>query len=203
MKKISFLFCSLISANSMAQFSVTNENANLGNNNTITLERNKSFNLEGYGLKVGSFMPSMVLETANMDDFHTDKNEGKIRIYNVLASVDTPVCVQQASELVKYVKDNHEQLKDIEVLAISADTSFAQQRFLKEQGLNGNIKFISDSIKHDFGINTGTQIKELSLLARSIIVVGKDNRIIYIQRVPELTTLPDLEKAVKFAQSKV
>lgn len=203
MKKFFFLFCSLISANSMAQFSVTNENGHLGNNNTITLEKNTSFNLEGNGLKVGSLMPSMVLKTADLADFYTDKNEGKIRIYNVLASVDTPVCMQQANELVKYVKDNHEQLKGIEVLAISADTPFAQQRFLKEQGLNGNITFISDSIRHDFGINTGTQIKELGLLARSIIVVGKDNRIIYIQRVPELTTLPDLEKAVKFAQAKV
>ncbi|MEZ9445833.1 thioredoxin peroxidase, partial [Vibrio sp. 10N.286.49.C3] len=47
--------------------------------------------------------------------------------------------------------------------------------------------------------NKATQIKQLGLLSRSIIVVGMNNQVIYTQRVPELTTIPSLERAVKVA----
>lgn len=59
--------------------------------------------------------------------------------------------------------------------------------------------YLSDSIDHQFGLNTGTQIKQLGLLSRSIIVTDTNNKVIYAQRVPELTTIPSLGEAVKVA----
>ena len=192
------IFSALISNFAFAEFNVTQKTAGLGVSQTVTLD-SITFNLKGNAINVGQYMPPMTLMTSNLKEFLTSNNNEKIRIYNVLASVDTPVCVQQSVDLVNYVKENSNKLKDIEFLALSADTPFAQQRFIKDHSLTDSITFISDSINHEFGEKTGTQIKELGLLTRSIIVVGKDNKILHIQRVPELTTIPDLEKAVDVA----
>jgi len=87
--------------------------------------------------------------------------------------------------------------------AVSADTAFAQARFKKAAKLSDKITFLSDSIKHDFGRNTGTEISALGLLTRTTIVVDQKNIIRHIQRVPELTTIPDLKKAVSIAKKYI
>ncbi|MCW0469099.1 hypothetical protein OH492_08745 [Vibrio chagasii] len=49
-----------------------------------------------------------------------------------------------------------------------------------------------------FGFESGTQINELGLLARgTFVAVDKDNKIVHIQRVPELTMIPDLDKLLR------
>lgn len=200
MKKVILLASALFSLNVFAQFNVTQENAGLGANQSVSLEKSTKFNLIGSAIKVGDYIPSLQLTTSGLGSFDTSSKSGKARIYSILASVDTPVCVQQSIDLAKYVKDNANELNDIEFYAISADTPFAQQRFIKEHSLNSEITFLSDSANHEFGLKTGTQIKELGLLTRSIIVVDKNNKVIHIQRVPELTTLPDLENSVNVAK---
>ena len=59
---------------------------------------------------------------------------------------------------------------------------------------------LSDAKDHVFGFESGTQISELGLLARTTFVVDKNNKIVHIQRVPELTMVPDLNKAVEVAK---
>jgi thiol peroxidase len=41
------------------------------------------------------------------------------------------------------------------------------------------------------------------LLARSVIIVDKDGKVRYIQVVPEITHLPDMERAIQEAQQLV
>lgn len=200
MNKVIILVFSIFSLNAFAEFNVTQENAGLGESQSLTLDKNTTFNLTGSAIKVGDYIPSLQLTTSGLENFETSSESGKARIYSILTSIDTPVCVQQASDLAKYIKDNTSELNDIEFYAISADTPFAQQRFIKENKINSDITFLSDSSNHEFGLKTGTQIKELGLLARSIIVTDKNNKVIFIQRVPELTTLPDLEHAVNIAK---
>ncbi|WP_064607529.1 thiol peroxidase [Photobacterium sp. J15] len=205
MKKLLVAAAIMLAANtSMARdFATTQANSALGEGNVITLNKENTFNLSGHEVKVGDYFPSMILMDESLANFDTSKNAGKVRVYNVLASVDTPVCVQQVKDLSQYIAQHNEELAGIEMLAISADTAFAQMRFRQQENLEKNFLFLSDSINHEFGKKTGVQIRELGLLARSIIVVDKNNKIIHIQRVPELTTIPDLEKAVSIAKSKV
>ncbi|CAH8189553.1 peroxiredoxin [Vibrio aestuarianus] len=198
MRKLLIIAAALYSTNSLAQFETTQESANFGANQIVTLENNTKFDLIGATLEVGDLMPSAQLMTSNLKHYDTSTTSQSIKIYSVLTSVDTPVCVQQAIELSQYVKDNISNLENIEFYAISADTPFAQQRFINEHSLDG-VTYLSDSVEHQFGLNTGTQIKQLGLLSRSIIVTDMNNKIIYTQRVPELTTIPSLDKAVKTA----
>ncbi|MCX2790687.1 peroxiredoxin [Vibrio sp. Sgm 5] len=199
--KIKLLAASLvISTNAFAQFISTDANADFGKNQIVTLEKTNKFSLSGEGIKIGDYMPSIQLVTSELKPFDTSSDNKAVKIYSVLTSVDTPVCVQQAIDLNKYFSENQAELNGIELFAISADTPFAQQRFLKEHSLQG-ITYLSDSSKHQFGLKTGSLIEQLGLLTRSIIVVDKSNKVVYTQRVPELTTIPDLEEAIRAAKT--
>ncbi|MEC7941506.1 MAG: peroxiredoxin [Pseudomonadota bacterium] len=200
MNKLLLAASLVISTNAFAQFSTTDSNAEFGKNQVVTLEKTNKFSLSGEGIKVGDYMPSIQLVTSELNPFDTSSNNKSVKIYSVLTSVDTPVCVQQAIDLDKYFSENQTDLSGIELFAISADTPFAQQRFLKDHDLQG-ITYLSDSSKHQFGLKTGSQIEQLGLLTRSIIVVDKSNKVVYTQRVPELTTIPDLKEAVRAAKA--
>lgn len=204
MKKLALftaLFTALfLSGSVFAQFLTTEKNASFGKGQVVTLKKTTTFHLSGDALKVGDYMPSMKLVTSDLKPFDTSEEANSVKIYSVLTSVDTPVCDQQAIDLSKFVADHKSELKGIEFLVISADTPFAQQRFQNDYNLKG-ITYLSDSSKHQFGMKTGSQIEELGLLTRSIIVTDKNNKVVYIQRVPELTTIPDLKAAVKVAQA--
>ena len=50
-------------------------------------------------------------------------------------------------------------------------------------------------------MKNGLLIAPLRLLARSVIVTDKDNIVRYLQVVPEITTLPDMPKAMAVARS--
>ena len=48
-------------------------------------------------------------------------------------------------------------------------------------------------------MKTGLMIDDNRLLARSVVIVDKEGIVRYIQVVPEITNLPDMEKAFKIA----
>ena len=83
-------------------------------------------------------------------------------------------------------------------IVISRDTPFAQKRFAKEAKLT-NIQYLSDYKQGDFGRSTGLLTEGLVLLARSVLLVDKQGIVRYIQVVPELSHLPDMEKAFEKA----
>lgn len=76
----------------------------------------------------------------------------------------------------------------------SRDTPFAQKRFAKESKLT-EVQYLSDYKQGDFGKSTGLLTEGLMLLARSVILVDKEGIVRYIQVVPEMTHLPDMERA--------
>jgi thiol peroxidase len=83
-------------------------------------------------------------------------------------------------------------------IVISRDTPFAQKRFAKEAKLT-DLQYLSDYKQGDFGRSTGLLTEGLMLLARSVIVVDKEGTVRYIQVVPEMSHLPDMEKAFEKA----
>ena len=58
---------------------------------------------------------------------------------------------------------------------------------------------LSDYRDGSFGLAYGVLIKEVRLLARAIFVVGADDRIRYVQIVPEVTTHPDFDSFPMFS----
>ena len=79
-------------------------------------------------------------------------------------------------------------------ITISRDLPFAQNRFAEEARLE-DLMYYSDYKDAGFGKSTGLLVDGLMLLARSVIVVDREGVVRYIQVVPEMTHLPDMEAA--------
>ena len=56
---------------------------------------------------------------------------------------------------------------------------------------------LSDHRDLSFGENFGVIMKELRLLARSVFVLDKDNKVVYAEIVSEGTNHPDYDKALE------
>jgi thiol peroxidase len=118
-------------------------------------------------------------------------------LISLVPSIDTKVCEAQTH----YLGVEGARLPEgIERITISRDTPFAQKRFADEAKLN-NITFLSDYRDGSFGRATGLLLDDLMLLSRSVIVVDGNGVVRYIQVVPELSHLPDLEAAFSKAES--
>ncbi len=141
----------------------------------------------------------VALRSPNLDEVMTG-GSGKKKVYVVVPSLDTPVCQVQVKELDALINKYKDDFKNVDVTVVSADTPFSQARYITAEHISPKVKFLSDYVDHKFGLRTGTQIRELSLLSRGVFVVNDIGVITYMQRVPELTAMPDMMKAIKALQ---
>jgi thioredoxin-dependent peroxiredoxin len=164
---------------------------------TVTL-RGTTQRLIGTPLQIGSPLPSMVLIDAfTMKQVDLARMKGRVLLLSVVPSIDTKVCEAQTH----YLGEQGSRLPPgIDRVVISRDTPFAQKRFAEEAKLKG-LTFLSDYRDASFGRATGLLQEESMLLARSVILVDRDGIVRYIQVVPELTHLPDMETAFAKAES--
>jgi thiol peroxidase len=127
------------------------------------------------------------LEKVSLSDF-----KQKIKLIASVPSLDTPVCDTE----IKHFNDEAAKLsKDIIIIFISMDLPFAQKRFCQMNDIN-KVKTLSDHRDADFGLKYGVLIKELRLLARAVFIIDRENRVRYIQVVPELSSPPDYNAAL-------
>jgi len=155
--------------------------------------------LVGRQLKRGMKAPDFRVISQDMQLFGLANFAGKIKIISSFPSLDTPVCDMQVKE---FNKRSSGFSPDVAVVGISKDLPFAQRRFCQENSIK-NETVLSDYRYSSFGINYGLLIKELNLLARSVHIIDKNDRLRYSQIVPELTSPPDYEDAVKNLQDVI
>lgn len=121
---------------------------------------------------------------------------GKVALINVVPSVDTAVCEEQTHLL----GESKILSPDVMRVSISRDLPMAQKRFAKEAKLT-NIVYLSDYKTGAFGKTSGLMMQGSELLARGVIVVDKKGVIRHLQIVPNVATLPDLDKAISVANT--
>ncbi len=160
--------------------------------NVITMKGNP-LTLEGPELKVGDKAPEFSLLNGQLAPVKLSDSSGKARLLSIVPSLDTAVCSIQTQSFNKKLGE----LKDKAVAyTISVDLPFAQNRFDQEHSIS-NLSTLSDHRDVSFGRDYGLLIKGLRLLARAVIVVDKNDKITYMQLVPEVTHEPDYEKALE------
>jgi thiol peroxidase len=154
--------------------------------------------LAGKGVvEVGKPLPAAMVSTNALKPVNIADTGGKVRIISVVPSIDTPTCDKQTHEL---SEENDGLDKQVELITVSMDLPFAQSRFAKEANIS-NVTFLSDYNSREFGNNNGLMIAPLGLLARAVIVTDKDNIVRYLQVVPEVTALPDMQAAMDAART--
>jgi thioredoxin-dependent peroxiredoxin len=154
--------------------------------------KGKPVNLLGSPIAVGKPLPSVELVDAmRLNNVDLSKERGSVLLLSIVPSLDTPVCEEQTHYLGE--ADNRVP-KSVKRIVISRDTPFAQKRFAKEGKLT-NLQYFSDYKQGDFARSTGLLTDGLMLFARSVIVVDKQGIVRYIQVVPEMSHLPDMDRA--------
>lgn len=158
--------------------------------------KNEPVTLLGEQVTVGTIAPDFSalandLSVKTLNDF-----EGKKKLISVVPSIDTGVCSLQTKRFNEEVL----QVDDAVLITISADLPFAQKKFIGENGIENAI-LLSDHKELSFGTNYGVVMEELRLLARSVFVLDKDNKVVYTEIVKEGTDHPDYDKAVEALKS--
>ena len=158
--------------------------------------KGKPMTLIGPELKVGDAAPDFDAVDSGLAAVNLASSAGKARLFSVVPSLDTPVCSDQTKKF-------NEELSNLpdspQVFTVSADLPFAQARFCGAE--NVEIPTISDHRELSFGNNYGVTIKELKLLTRAIFVIDPQDKITYLEIVPEITDHPNYEKAIEAAKN--
>lgn len=166
-----------------------------GDGQSVTF-KGTPLSLVGPGVKVGDQLRDVKVAKGDLSLVNLNETKGKVRILNIVPSLDTAVCEQQTHYL---SEKNHGLDKMVELITISVDTPFAQGRFSKEAKI-ANVTFLSDYRGGDFGKAHGLLVEGPHLLARTVMVVDKDNVIRYLQITPELAQMPDMDAAFRAAK---
>ena len=160
--------------------------------------RGNPLTLIGPELKVGSRAPDAHLTAGDfsvktLDDLTDGGTKAAMLI--VVPSLDTGVCSTESHTFNTRIGE----LDGVNAYVVSMDLPFAQARWCGNEG-DVKLGMLSDYRDLRFGYDYGLRIKENGLLARSIVVIGKDKSIKYVQLVPELTNEPNYDEAIKAAK---
>jgi len=161
-----------------------------------TTMRGNPLTLVGPELKAGDAAPNFSAVDSGMKPVSLGDTGHKTRIFSVVPSLDTPVCDMQT----KRFNEEAAKLDGVDIYSVSMDLPFAQKRFCDSFALD-RVKMLSDHRDASFGQSYGTLIKELRIMSRAIFVVGPDDKLKYVEYVPEVANHPDYEAALAAARS--
>ncbi|HHT55006.1 MAG TPA: thiol peroxidase [Acholeplasma sp.] len=156
-----------------------------------TMKGNK-VTVVGTPLQVGDKAPDFTLvdndlETVTLNDF----NEEYV-LLSVVPSLDTSVCDFQT----RNINEKLASFENIKFLTVSMDLPFAQKRWCGSNGLD--VTTLSDHRTGDFGKSYGALIDELKLLARSIFLLDKDRKVVYVEYLDEMSNHPNYDALLEF-----
>jgi len=122
----------------------------------------------------------------------------KVRLLNVINSLDTPVC---HTETLQWQQLRAAMPPGIVIYTVSMDLPFAQARWRKSEGVTHQA--VSAHRSEQFGRDYGVLLKEWRLLQRAVFVVDRDDRIIYAEYVADQMREPNYEAAMEAVHQAV
>ena len=150
--------------------------------------------LEGNELKVGDMAPDFTAIDNNMKPVSLKDTKG-VRILSVVPSLDTEVCDLET----RTFNSKAAEIPNVTIYTISMDLPFAQARWCGAHAVDKVIT-LSDFKDRLVGKNYGTYIKELGLLTRAVFVIDSNNKITFVEYVPEVTSQPNFDKVLEAAK---
>jgi len=149
----------------------------------------------------GSVVPDFRLTKSDLGDVGLADFAGKVKILNIVPSLDTGVCAASARAFNKAA----DKMNGVVILTISRDLPFAQKRFCEAEGIKSVVP-LSELRGRDFGKSYGVEIIDgpmAGLLSRAVIVLDRNNKVVYTQQVPEIAQEPDYRGALAAAEKAV
>ena len=137
-------------ADDAAQIPVNKGSTKAGDGQSVSF-KGSALPLSGTGIKVGDHMPSVTITGAGLAPVNVSENKGRVRIINIVPSLDTPTCDAQTHEL---VEKDPALATNVDLVTISMDLPFAQARWARAAKAK-NMTFLSDYKTGEFGTSTG------------------------------------------------
>lgn len=152
----------------------------------------------GDDVKVGDPAPEFTSVVPGWETVNPlQESKGKVIILCAVPSIDTETCDietrcfnQEAASL----------SEDIVIYVVSTDFPFAQKRWCGAAGVD-RVKLVSDVINAEFGEKYGTLIKERRYLRRSVFIVDRNGKLVYVAYMPNLGTQPNYEEVIAAAKA--
>ena len=159
----------------------------------VTLEGN-AFETVGNLPAVGNKAPDFKLVKQDLSETTVADYKGKRVVLNIFPSLDTGTCAAS----VRAFNKEAAALENTVVLCVSADLPFAAGRFCVAEGIE-NVVTASNFRDSDFGKDYGVDFATgplVGLLARSVVVIGEDGKVLYTELVKETVDEPNYANAI-------
>ncbi|EGJ99852.1 MULTISPECIES: thiol peroxidase [Dysgonomonas] len=165
---------------------------------TVTFKNDITVNTSGQLPTVGSAAPEFALVKNDLSEVSLKDLKGKTVILNIFPSLDTGTC---AASVRRFNKEAAA-LPNTVILAVSADLPFAAGRFCSAEGIDNVVPasvFRNASFAKDYGVlMLDGPLK--GLLARSVVVIDANGKVVYTELVPEITNEPNYQPALAAAK---
>ncbi len=160
-----------------------------------TAFKGSTVNLAGEFIKVGTNAPEFSMVKGDLSQFKLSETKGKFVVMNIFPSLDTGVCATSVRKFNQLTA----KMQNTVVLAISKDLPFAQGRFCTTEGIENVIPLSDFRNPSDFDSQYGVLMADgplKGLLARAVVVVNPEGKVVYTELVPEITQEPNYEAAL-------
>lgn len=156
--------------------------------------KGNSMTVLGDKLKIGDRAPDFALATDlfSMDTATLAETTGKIRLINVVPSLNTGLCDAQTRRFSEEIGKFEDKVVGY---TVSVDLPRLQKSWCEIAGVD-NMRMLSDYRTMSFGDTYGTHVKDLRIEQRSVFVVDADGIIRYAEYVPELGQHPNYDAAL-------
>ncbi len=143
---------------------------------------------------VGEKAPEFKLVTPTLKEVKNSDYAGRRVVLNIFPSLDTEVCAASVRRFNKEAAS----MPDTDVLCVSMDLPFAAGRFCTAEGLD-KVTPASAFRSPEFVKNYGVEIVDgplAGLLARSVVVIDRDGKVIYRDLVENITDEPRYKEVI-------
>ena len=159
-------------------------------------EFDEQLTVVGRRLEIGEPAPDFALDTLDAENgairvVRLSDSAGTVRLLTVVNSLDTPVC---HIETRRWDQLRADLPPGVRVYTVSMDLPWAQARWQATEGVEHTA--LSAHRDEAFGRDYGVLLKEWRLLQRAVFVIGRDDRIVHAEYVPDQIREPDYDAAV-------
>lgn len=148
---------------------------------------------------VGSKAPDFELTKRDLTQIALKDFKGKKMVLNVFPSLETDTCALS----VRAFNSLAAKMENTTVLCISRDLPFAQSRFCGAEGID-RVMMLSDYKDKGFAEAYGLLFTDgpfEGLLARAVIVLDENRRVVYTEMVKNIGVEPNYKSALEALQN--
>ena len=145
--------------------------------------------------KVGARAPDFRLTRGDLSEVSLKDFAGKKKILSIVHSLDTGTCAASA----RAFEARAAKLAGAVILTVSNDLPFAQKRFCDAENIRSVVP-LSQMRDRKFGKDYGVEYVDgpiAGLLARAVVVIDENDRVLYTQQGPDTSKEPDYDAVLK------